>query len=280
MRTHDCKPTLTDSQVIEFCRNGHLMLPGVVPDDVNKQAREFMDEYHAKTGRFQISRLLEEDWFLEQVIRNPEATGAMRSLLGPNYREPEWLAWFRGEGPEPAGQWHIDGCSKWGPQVRTLKWYYIPSEATEDTGPTIFVSGSHLAFNQVRFMAHYDSFRGTYKAIGPAGSIYLTHYSIWHRRAKGRADGVRYMLTGSVDRTAAPARDWVREPDLDFGAVEFGRLEPRFGEQYRAHQDGAHMFLWLCGKGDRFRRPSGPAWPLPPLEGHNYEPPVGILDDV
>ena len=103
MRTHDCKPTLTDSQVIEFCRNGHLALPGVVPDDVNKQAREFMDEYHAETGRFQISRLLEEDWFLEQVIRNPEATGAMRSLLGPNYREPEWLAWFRGEGPEPLG---------------------------------------------------------------------------------------------------------------------------------------------------------------------------------
>ena len=114
MTTHDCKPTLTDSQVIEFCRTGHLMLPGVVPGDVNEQAREVMDEHHATTGKRQIGTLLEQDWFVENVMRNPEAAGAMRSLLGPNYREPEWLTWFRGEEPEPAGQWHIDGCSKWG----------------------------------------------------------------------------------------------------------------------------------------------------------------------
>jgi len=83
----------------------------------------------------------------------------------------------------------------------------------------------------------------------------------------------------SVNRTAPPTRDWIRE-QLDLGNLEFGLLEPRFGEQFRAHQDGAHMFLWLCGKGDRFKRPSGPGSPLPSLEGHNYEPPVGILDDA
>ena len=279
MTTYDCKPTLTDSQMVEFCRNGYLMLEGVIPEDINKQAREFMDDHHEETGMRQMDSLMKEDWFVDKVIRHPEAAGAVRSLLGPNYREPEWLAWFRGETPESAGQWHIDGFSKWGPAVRTIKWYYIPSEATEETGPTIFVSGSHLVFNQVRCMAHYDAFRGTYKAIGPAGSIYITHYSIWHRRAKCRSHGIRYMLTSSMNRTTQPARDWVRE-DLDLGAVEFGRLEPRFGEQFRAHQDSAHMYLWLCGKGDRFQRPSGPGWPLPPNQGHHYEAPVGLLDEV
>ena len=30
-RTFDCEPTLTDSQVLEFCRQGYLLLRGVVP---------------------------------------------------------------------------------------------------------------------------------------------------------------------------------------------------------------------------------------------------------
>ena len=80
MRTHDCKPTLTDSQIIEFCRNGYLMLPGVIPDDINQRVREAMDAHHAETGKRQIGTLLEQDWFVENVMHNPEAAGAMRSL--------------------------------------------------------------------------------------------------------------------------------------------------------------------------------------------------------
>ena len=29
MKTYDCEPTLTDSQVVEFCTNGYLMLEGL-----------------------------------------------------------------------------------------------------------------------------------------------------------------------------------------------------------------------------------------------------------
>ena len=28
MRTHDCEPTLNDSEVLEFCKQGFLLLPG------------------------------------------------------------------------------------------------------------------------------------------------------------------------------------------------------------------------------------------------------------
>ena len=33
-RTFDCEPTLTDSQVLQFCREGHLTFPGAVPDEI------------------------------------------------------------------------------------------------------------------------------------------------------------------------------------------------------------------------------------------------------
>ena len=36
-RTHDCPPTLTDTQVLDFSKNGFLMLEGIVPDEVNRR---------------------------------------------------------------------------------------------------------------------------------------------------------------------------------------------------------------------------------------------------
>ena len=35
MKTRRCEPTLTDTQVLKFCRNGFLLLEGVVPDETN-----------------------------------------------------------------------------------------------------------------------------------------------------------------------------------------------------------------------------------------------------
>jgi hypothetical protein len=33
MRTHDCEATLTDSEMMDFCREGYLVLEAVVPED-------------------------------------------------------------------------------------------------------------------------------------------------------------------------------------------------------------------------------------------------------
>ena len=36
-RTFDCPPTLNDTQVLQFCRDGYLLLEGVVPDETNRR---------------------------------------------------------------------------------------------------------------------------------------------------------------------------------------------------------------------------------------------------
>ena len=45
--TYDCKPTLKDQQVVDLCRNGYLMLDGVVPGEVNRRVVEFLDKHGA-----------------------------------------------------------------------------------------------------------------------------------------------------------------------------------------------------------------------------------------
>ena len=42
-RTFDCDPTLTDSQVLDYCRDGYLLLQGVVPDAINQWTCDFLE---------------------------------------------------------------------------------------------------------------------------------------------------------------------------------------------------------------------------------------------
>ena len=81
MKTYDCKPTLTDSQVLEFCANGYLMLEEVVPDETNRRSVDYCNEF----SNHEPSGILGQGWFVEDVIINPVAAGAVRSLLGAEF---------------------------------------------------------------------------------------------------------------------------------------------------------------------------------------------------
>ena len=93
--TYDCQSALTDEQVVEFCRNGFLILEGVVPEQINRRTFGFVD----KNPSLEPLEILDEDWFVEAVIKNPQAVGVVRSLLGKNFKLPEQLANHRVECP-------------------------------------------------------------------------------------------------------------------------------------------------------------------------------------
>ena len=41
-RTHSCEPTMTDEDVVWFCRNGYWILEAVVPDEINRRALDYL----------------------------------------------------------------------------------------------------------------------------------------------------------------------------------------------------------------------------------------------
>ena len=117
-RTFDCNPTLTDNQVLEFCRQGYLMLQGVVLDEINQRTCHYLDG-KIEIDPFQIpdhmviddlerirnthepSSILLEQWFLDQVILNPQVAGAIRSILGRNVGLPILMSNHRVDCPNP-----------------------------------------------------------------------------------------------------------------------------------------------------------------------------------
>lgn len=274
MRTYDCPPTLTDSQVLEFCKKGFLMLEGVVPDEINRRTFEYLET----DTHYEPTAILEEDWFHEHVTLNPQAIGAVRSLLGKNVGLPIIMSNHRVHCPAPAQRWHRDGGSTYGPELQYLQVFYYPQECSMELGPTALLPGSHFLFSLSTHMGHYGNIRGTYYTAAPVGSILLTVYSIWHRRTASIAHGTRNLLKYNYWRTAPPQRDWIIEPDFDVDMAHYESSGPTFRVQFQDCFDAAQMFFWLCGRIDEFRVMGGQGWPIGQTATRILGKPYGIPD--
>lgn len=183
MRACDCTPTLNDSQVVEFCKNGFLMLEDVVPEEINRRTVEYADANPSGSP----TELLLEDWFDEHVIKNPVAAGAVRLLLGRDFALPNLFANHLVECPLPAQEWHFDEGSKWGVALNYLQVFYYPQDCPVEMDPTELLPGSHFLFALRKDLSRLGGIRGTIRAAVPAGSIFITVYSIWHRRSASTA---------------------------------------------------------------------------------------------
>ena len=271
-RMPDIAPTLTDTQVLEFCHRGYLILEGVVAPETNERVGEFIRAHPYAVGdggEFEDDRLLAEEWFVKEVILNRQAAGAVRSLLGRQAALPTWMFNHRSTQPKPAQQWHRDGCSRYGHAVNHLQVFYYPQDTPRELGPTEVLPGSHFLFNLGSYMGHYGGISGTASTAAAAGTIFITAYPIWHRRGTSSAPGVRDMLKYLYWRMAPPRRDWIVEPDFNLddldnfeNALYGGGVHPA-KDQFHHWHDAARMFYWLAGKQDDFHNFLGTAaWPM------------------
>ena len=264
-QTYDCEPTLTDQQIIEFCKNGFTILKGVVPDEVNHRAMSFLDEH----PEIEPVELLTEDWFVDGVLKNPQAAGAVRSLLGENFKLPMILSNHRVQCPRTLTcGWHRDGGVVDTPRLDFLYGFYYPQDTPAELGPTELVPSSHFIRIKRRFMSHYGGIRKGVKTVAPAGSIFITHFSIWHRAISSTVSGIRNLLKYTYWRTTPPKRDWVVDPDFDFMHTKF-MPDVSLGETYYDSIHVARLFQWLCGLGDDFEFKGGQSWPITAGGGYN-----------
>lgn len=275
-KTDDIKPTLTDSQVLDFCKKGYLTLPAVVPDKINRRVVEYVNETVQVRPELQAPRrskeiefhlpLLDEQWFIDHVLLNPAVAGAVRCLLGRNFTMPIIISDHRAETPMPkSGGWHRDGNYVHDKKLKYLEVLYHPEDVNMLMGPTEILPGSHhLASGPV---GHYGSIKGSVPFAppeAPAGSILIMSYNLWHRRTASSAKGYRHLLRYNYWRTTAPVRDWLTEPSLDLRTANYEFFDrPTTRPPTRDCNDAAEMFFWMCGMHDQFAVMGGQCWPSP-----------------
>ena len=256
---YDCAPTLDDSQILQLCRQGYLMFKGVVPQEINERTCAFLDEH----PQGEPTAIFQRDWFVDGVILQPDAAGAVRSVLGAPFGLPILISNHRMTAPFEAQDWHHDADAQFGPAVDYLQVFYYPQDTPPEWGPTEILPGSHVAPSP-----RQRDWQGGLLTSAPAGSIFVTIYPILHRRSRATAQGRRNLLKYNYWRLAPPRRDWLAESDFDFHGADYGGhfLAPKV----------AHMFFWLCGMGDQFRTIGGQGWPYSGSRDNQVDKPYGF----
>ena len=276
MNVSDVKPTLTDTQVLDFCKRGYMIFPAVVPPEINRRAVEYVNEIVVGRDDLRAKRrsgevefflpLIEESWFVDHVLLNEHAAGAVRSLLGRDFALPTIISDHRAETPMASpGSWHRDGNFVHNKQVNYLEVFYHPLDVPMSMGPTAILPGSHhLASGPV---GHYGRLKGAVHFAPPealAGSILVMSYNLWHRRTASTAKGHRHLFRFNYWRTTQPVRDWVIEPDFDLRTANYEFFDrPNTRPPTRDCNDAAEMYFWLAGRHDDFAVMGGQSWPGP-----------------
>ena len=276
LSTDQIEPTLTDSEVLDFCKTGYLIYPAVVTPEINRKVIDYVNaivkvrpELRAprRSGEIEYHLpLLEEPWFVENVLLNQQTAGAIRSLLSRDFTLPIIISDHLVETPLPRpGGWHRDGNYVHNKQLNYLEVFYHPEDVPREMGPTALLPGSHhLASGPV---GHYGSLKGTITldpSLAPAGSIVIMSYNLWHRRTTSTAQGQRHLFRYNYWRTSRPTRDWIVESNFNFRTADYEFFDrPTTRPPTRDCNDAAEMFFWLSGKHDQFGVMGGQCWPSP-----------------
>ncbi|CAN7470820.1 HEAT repeat domain-containing protein [Paenibacillus sp. LjRoot56] len=194
---------LTDEQMRSFITNGCLILKTDFPREFHESLVEQLNTVYTEEGN-PGNNLLPRIRELRKVFDHPVVTGALTSVLGPNYmmhahRHGHFNA------SSVAGGWHKD--SYWGykrmrnhhPQWAMIM--YFPQDTPVELGPTGVLPGTQ---NYESRTFEGNEPEGEVLASGEAGTFALIHYDIWHRSTPNVLGQPRYMLKFEFMRTELP----------------------------------------------------------------------------
>jgi HEAT repeat protein len=233
---------LTDEQVRKFITDGFLILKTDFPKEFHDNLAEQLNLVYGEEGN-PGNNLLPRIQGLRKVFDHPVLTGALTSVLGPNYmlhahRHGHFNA------AKAAGGWHKD--SYWGyDRMRNHHpWWamimYFPQDTPVELGPTGIMPGTQN-YETRTFAA--DDMQGEALASGLAGTFALIHYDIWHRSTPNLLNQARYMLKFEFMRTTAP-----NTPSWDNQVQQWNRpseLNPYIMEHENMWEE---TWNWLSGK--------------------------------
>ncbi|GGF92758.1 HEAT repeat domain-containing protein [Paenibacillus abyssi] len=205
---------LTDEQMRTFTTQGFLILNTDFSEEFHRQLVDQLNEVYEKEGN-PGNNLLPRIREIQQVFDHPAITGALTSVLGPNYMLHAHRHGHYNASPK-AGAWHKD--SYWGyKRMRNHHpWWamimYFPQDTPVELGPTGVYPGTQNYETRV-FEAEDPQEEAL--ASGKAGTFALIHYDIWHRSTPNVLGQHRYMLKFEFMRTEAPqSPSWnIREPE-------------------------------------------------------------------
>ena len=197
---------LSDVQMQRFIRDGYISMRTTHERDFHTSLYDKIKTVLAEEGN-PGNNVLPRIPEIQRVFDDPAVSGALVSLLGPGYlMHPHRYCHLNR--PGSSGQrWHKDDYifdqNVRRHRFRWLMAFYYPQDVTEDMGPTGILPQSQYR-NEI---SSDDPDRSTEPALsicGPAGTVTLVNFDIWHRACQNSSERNRCMLKFQFTRMAEP----------------------------------------------------------------------------
>lgn len=194
---------LTDEQMVTFIKEGVLLLKADFPKAFQERLLAQLNEVYSDEGN-PGNNILPRIRDLQKVFDHPVITGALTSVLGPNYLLHTHRHGHYNASSVPGG-WHKDSYWGYGRLRNHHPWWamimYFPQDTPIELGPTGIFPGTQYYETRTFNEENPD---GEVTASGEAGTFALIHYDIWHRSTANLLGKPRYMLKFEFMRTLAP----------------------------------------------------------------------------
>lgn len=201
---------LNDAEVARFLVTGYHLVEPELPVGLNENIAAQLDALATNPGDA-ITEAVPE---LCQVLEHPAVTGALSSLLGPDYEVQPHRHWHCKQPDSPHMNWHQDGLNNRDILLNRFLGLYYPTDVTPNMGPTIIVPGTQFRNAPTDRMATYTNIRGQVPLNVKAGTVAFTHYDLWHGTAANRSVHKRHMIKFLFRRTREnTAPTWNHEPE-------------------------------------------------------------------
>ena len=230
---------LDDRTVREFITRGYTLVQSDQPAEFHRAVCAKLDatlEAEGNPGNNILPRVPE----IGEVFASPSVHGALHSLLGPGYSmHPHRYCHLNRPGSQ--GQtWHKDDFI-FDHNVRhhRFRWvmaFYYPQDVDANMGPT-GLTGHGQFHNHISNADSSQSTEEEIKLCGPAGTVALVNFDVWHRATANISDRPRYMLKFQFLRMQEPL-----EPSWDGSGRDWQHVED---DPHPALS--AHVWRWLSG---------------------------------
>ncbi|WP_235941298.1 HEAT repeat domain-containing protein [Paenibacillus puerhi] len=196
---------LNDEQMKQFITNGYLILHTDFSEAFHESLMTQLNKVYEEEGN-PGNNLLPRIREIQKIFDHPVITGALTSVLGPDYMLHAHRHGHFNANPV-AGGWHKDSYWGYGRMRNHHPWWamimYFPQDTPPELGPTGIMPGTQ---NYETRVFDKDDAAGEALASGKAGTFALIHYDIWHRSTPNVLGNPRYMLKFEFMRTQAPAK--------------------------------------------------------------------------
>lgn len=210
---------LTADQMIDFVRYGFLRFDAIVPQDINDA---FMAQYAEGASNEEeanvrlpsvdfgtpIPDAFSEETPIGALLKLPEVSGALQSLLGPGALVDHQRLHYREPNQQVSQLLHCDAMIDARRDAFDVQLMYYPHEVTREMGGTLIVPGSHMRRANQATIARYQNVSGQTQLVGPAGTVLILHHNIWHAGRRNASDRARAMYKLRFNPTVRQTGHW------------------------------------------------------------------------